>query len=82
MEKKIGKVIHYYPKVEAAIVVLEAPLKIGDKIKLKKGEKEFEQEVVSMEIEHKAIKRAKKGQTIGLKVDQPIKESWEVYKIE
>lgn len=81
MEKRVGKVIHYYPKVEAVVINLEIPLKIGDKIKLKKGEEEFEQEVSSIQIEHKSIKRAKKGETVGLKVDQPVKEGWEVYKL-
>jgi len=81
MEKLIGKVIHYYPKVKAAIVELKASLKIGDKIKLKKGEREFEQEVTSIQIEHKPIKRAKKGDKIGLLVIEPVKEGFEVYKI-
>jgi putative protease len=81
MEKLIGKVIHYYPKVKAAIVELKGSLKIGDRIKLKKGEKEFEQEVTSIQIEHKPIKRAKKGDKIGLLVIEPVKEGFEVYKI-
>lgn len=80
-EKFIGKVTHYFPKVGAAIVKLEDNLRIGDKIKLKREEKEFEQEVTSMQIEHKDIKEAKKGQEIGLKVEQKVKEGWEVYKI-
>mgnify|MGYP001118584183 CR=1 FL=1 len=80
-EKFIGKVTHYFPKVEAAIVKLEDNLKIGDKVKFKRGEEEFEQKVQSMQIEHQDIRNAKKGQEIGLKVDQKVKESWEVYKV-
>ncbi|PIU42769.1 MAG: hypothetical protein CO034_02540 [Parcubacteria group bacterium CG_4_9_14_0_2_um_filter_35_11] len=80
-EKLIGKVTHYFPKVGAAIVKLEDNLQIGEKIKIKKGEMEFEQAVQSMQIDHKDIKEAKKGQEVGLKVDQKVKEGWEVYKI-
>jgi putative protease len=79
-EKPIGEVTHYFPKVEAAIVKLKAPLKIGDKIKLKRGEEEFEQEVKSMQVDHTDIKSGKKGDEVGLKVDQKVKEGWEVYK--
>jgi len=80
-EKLIGKITHYFPKVGAAIVKLEGSLQIGDKIKVRKGDIEFEQEVQSMQIDHKDIKEAKKNQEVGVKVDQKVKEGWEVYKI-
>jgi putative protease len=79
-EKPIGKVVHYFPHVEVAVVKLNTTLKKGDKIKLKRGDDEFEQTVKSMQIDHKDIKVAKKGKEIGLKVDKKVKEGWEVYK--
>ncbi|MDD5551704.1 MAG: translation elongation factor-like protein [Candidatus Pacebacteria bacterium] len=79
-EKPIGKITHYFPKVQAAIVKLNSPLKIGDKIKLKKDEEEFEQEVKSMQVDHTDITKAKKGDEVGIKVDKKVKENWEVYK--
>jgi len=81
-EKLIGKVTHYFPKVSAAIVELEDSLKVGDKIKLKHKEDEFEQEVTSMQIDHKAIDMANKGDMVGIKVERKVKEGWEVYKIQ
>lgn len=80
-EKPIGKVIHYFPHVNAAVVKLKDDLSIGDKIKLKRGDEEFEQEVKSMQIDHKSIKVAKKGKEVGLEVDKKVKEGWELYKI-
>ncbi len=80
-EKLVGKITHYFPKVGVAVVKLEDTLKLGERIKLKKGEKEFEQTVESMQVEHKNIKEARKGQEIGLKVKQKVKEDWEVYKL-
>ena len=80
-EKIIGKVTHYFPKVEVAVVKLEDNLKIGDQIKLKRGEEEFEQSVKSMQIEHENLEAVKKGEEVGLKVDQKVKEGWKVYKI-
>lgn len=77
--KKIGTVIHFYDKISVAIVKLSAPLKTDDSIKFKHGDKEFTQTVDSIELEHKKIAGAKKGDEIGLKVSQSIKEKTEVF---
>ena len=81
MEKEVGKVVHYYDKLGVAIVELSAPLKVGDIIKVKRGEEEFEQSVSSMQVEHEAVESAKKGDSVGLKVDQKSKEGAVVYKV-
>lgn len=80
-EKLVGEVTHYFSKIGVAVVKLKDKLKIGDKIKIVGGQREFEQEVKSMQIEHKDIKEAPKGKEIGLKVDQKVKEGDKVYKI-
>ncbi|MBI4990844.1 hypothetical protein HZB96_02000 [Candidatus Gottesmanbacteria bacterium] len=80
MDVKVGKITHYYDKIGVAVLELVKPLSVGDKIKISGHDKEFTQEVVSMQVEHKEIKKAKKGDSIGLKVDQPVKENDQVYK--
>jgi len=80
-EKLVGKITHYYGKINVAIVELSATLKIGDKIHLKGHETDFEQTVSSMQIEHQNVNTAKKGDAIGLKVDQKIREGDEVYLV-
>jgi putative protease len=81
MDVKIGKIIHYYNKIGVAVLKLDKPLSVGDKIKISGHDNEFTQEVVSMQMEHQQIKKAKKGDDIGLKVDRPVKENDEVYKV-
>lgn len=49
-------------------------MKKGDKIKISGHDKEFSQVVDSMQVEHQQIVEAKKGDIIGLKVDQPVRE--------
>lgn len=78
--KKIGEVIHFYEKIQVAIIKLSASLKVGDAIKFKHAGSEFTQTVESMELEHKKIDSAKKGAEVGLKVDQPVKENTAVYQ--
>ncbi|MGB9706623.1 MAG: U32 family peptidase C-terminal domain-containing protein [Microgenomates group bacterium] len=78
----VGKITHYYDKIEVAVVEVLAPLKVGDQIKISGHGKEFTQQVTSMQIEHQQIQEAQKGQAIGMKVDQPVKEGDEIYKTE
>ena len=76
---KIGKVTHYYDKIGVAIVKLSKSLKVDDRIKISGHDKEFTQTVASIQYEHKQLDKAKKGESIGLKVDQPVRENDEVY---
>ena len=79
---KVGKVTHYYDKIGVAIVELTSSLGVGDKVKfVRGGEDLFEQEVTSIQIEHEKVKKAKKGDVVGLKTDKEVKESSEVFKV-
>ena len=79
---KIGKVTHYYDKIKVAIIELASNLGVGDKIKfVRGGEDLFEQDVDSMQIEHESIEKAKKGDVVGLKTDEEVKEGAEVFKV-
>ena len=80
---KIGKVTHYYDKLNVAIVELDGDLAVGDKIKFARGgEDMFEQAVESIQIEHEQKDSASKGDVVGLKVNSEVKEGAEVYKIQ
>lgn len=81
VEKIVGKVSHFFPKICVAIVEVKGALKVGDKVKFVKDSESFEQVVSSMQIDYAPVKEAKKGQSIGMKVDQPVKTGAEVYKI-
>lgn len=80
--KKIGTVTHYYGNIGVAIVELSGKLSVGDKVKFESGKTEIEQTVESMQIEHKDISSAKKGDIIGLKVDEKISEGADVSLVE
>lgn len=82
MDVKVGKVTHYYDKIGVAVIDLSKPVKVGDTIKISGHDKEFTQVIASMQIEHEQIQEAQKGQIIGMKVDQPVKENDEVFLVE
>lgn len=80
-KKLIGTISHFYPKINVAVIDLSDTLKVGDKILVEKHEDAFEEVVHSMEIEHKKVQVAKKGQSIGLQVAQKTKEGAKVYRV-
>lgn len=76
----VGKVIHYYDKIGVAVVKLNRNLKVGDRVKFKKGEDVvFEQNIESMQLEHKPLSEGKKGDEVAIKVDQVAKKGIELY---
>lgn len=78
----IGKITHFFDNIGVAVLELEGNLKVGDKITIETaaGEDSFTQEVSSMQVEHKSVDAAKSGDSVGLKVDQPVKENSKVFK--
>ncbi len=80
-KKLVGKVTHYFTKISVAVVELTDELKIGDRISIEGHTTNFQQTVTSMQIEHQNVEKAGPGQSIGLKVEQRVREGDLVYKL-
>lgn len=80
-EKEIGRITHYFSHISVAVVELTAPLKVGDKLHIKGATTDFTQTAESMQIEHKPVQSAKKGDSIGMKVNSLVRPGDKVYKI-
>ena len=81
-EKLIGKIIHFYTNIGVGIIELSDALNVGDKIHVKGGSTDFEQTVDSMQVEHANVQAAKAGDSIGVKLNEKVKEGDEVFKVE
>jgi putative protease len=79
--KRVGKVAHYYTRIGVAIVDLSSSLGLGDTISIVGANTDFNQTVDSMQIEHKAVTKAKKGDSIGLKVSDRCRKGDKVFKL-
>ena len=79
--KLIGKITHYFSHLGVAVIELSDILNTGDTIRIVGGETDFTQAVGSMEIEHQKVQTAKTGDSVGLKVEQKVREGYKVYKI-
>lgn len=80
-KKLVGKIVHYYGKIGVAVVDLTDTLSVGDEISIEGKTTNLKQRVDSIQIEHENISKADKGQSIGLKVSDRVKENDNVYKI-
>lgn len=81
-EVKVGKVAHYFPKINVAIIeITDNPLKVGEEIRIKGHTTDITQKVKSMQIEHKKIEIADSGKSVGLEVSEPVRANDIVYKV-
>ena len=81
-EEQIGKISHYFGKLEVAAVELtEGSLAVGDTIHIKGHTTDLTEQVDSIQIEHDQVQSAKKGESIGIKVADHVREHDVVYKV-
>lgn len=79
--KLIGKISHYFGNIGVAVIDLSDKLQEGDEIRIVGGETDFVQKAESIEVDRKKVKEAKKGESVGLKVDQKVREGYKVFKV-
>ena len=80
-DKKVGVITHFFGKMKVGVVKLSGVLSVGDNIRIIGGETDFDQSVQSIEVDKKKIKKAKKGDLVGLKFSQKVRKGYKVYKI-
>ena len=82
MEIPVGKVTHYFNRIGVAAIELSDSLETGNLIHIKGHTTDIEQKVETMQIDNGSVTRADKGQVIGLKVKDYVREHDVVYRIE
>ncbi len=81
VEKEIGKVSSYFSNVDVAAIKLSKKLEVGDKVHIKGHTTDFEQDIKSIQIERKDVKKAKKGDHIGIKVSEKVRPNDKVFLV-
>ncbi len=79
-ERSLGKIDHYFDKISVAAMKLGDSLKVGDTVRIEGGSVAFTQQIASMQIEHELVTTAKKGDEVGFKVKQKVREGYRVFK--
>jgi putative protease len=78
-QKPIGVVTHYFNHINVAIVKLAKEMKKGDAVKFVGHTTDFEQTIDEMQYDHKEIEGGKKGQEVGIKVKDHVREGDSVF---
>lgn len=81
--QKVGLIENYLNHIQVAVVKLLGALNVGDRIIIQNPSKTrvVEQTVNSMQIDKNSVLRAESGNSVGLKVDKPVRKKDIVYKI-
>lgn len=83
MKVQAGIVTNYYKKVGVAELELTADgLSLGDEVIIESKMSFLKQEVESLEINHEKVQHASKGERVGLKTINPVKQGAIIYKLE
>ena len=70
----IGRVTHYFSHLQVAVISLDEPLSVGDRIHIRGHTSDVEQAVESMEVEHAHVERAEPGDDVALKVNDHVRD--------
>jgi len=81
-EKVLGRVEHYFDKINVAAISVKAPFKVGDTIHIKGHTTDFFQPIESMQIEHASVMKVKKGDDVGIKIKEHARDHDVVYLAE
>jgi translation elongation factor EF-1alpha len=79
--KVIGEVTHYYSNLGVAIIKFKGSAKVGEEVHFKGATTDFVEKIKSMQYDHKEISAAKKGQEVGIKVNNKVREGDEVFEV-
>jgi len=80
-EREVGRVLDYYAKIGVVAIEVLDEIKVGDVLHFKGATTDFKQVVESMQIEHKPVQIAKKGDKVGIKVNERVRPHDKVYKV-
>jgi len=81
-EEKIGFVSNYYSKISvAAVEITDGTVSLGDTLHFLGHTTNFESKVDSMQIEHKSVTEAKKGDSVGIKISETVRRGDKIYKL-
>lgn len=78
-EKVLGIIDHFFDHISVAAVKILAPIKVGEIVHIKGHTTDFVQKIDSMQIEHQTVDQAKKGDDIGIKVKEKVRQHDKLY---
>lgn len=80
-EVEVGKVMHYFSGIGVAAIELQGEVKVGDTVHFKGHTTDFSQEIQSMQISNQVVDKAGKGDKVGIKVKEKVREGDMLFRV-
>lgn len=81
-EEVVGEITHFFSRIQVVVIKMtKAEIVVGDRLRIQGKATNFIQKVRSLQIESVDVKKARKGQLVGLKVESQAKVGDKVFKI-
>ena len=78
----LGEITHFFSRIQVVVVkISKGEIAIGDRLHIKGKTTDFIQKVKSLQIESVDVKKVRRGQLVGLKVDRQAKPGDKVFKV-
>ena len=82
LEEEIGYVSNYFKNISvAAVEITYGSVSVGNTLHFRGHTTDFQVVVDSMQVDHKSVAEAKRGDSIGLKVSAKVRKHDKVYKV-
>jgi len=80
-EEEIGEVSVFYSRILVAGIELNGSLKVGDNIHVKGHTTDLSFTVGSIQIDNKVVDEAHKGDAVGIKIPDRVRQGDKVYRV-
>ena len=81
-EEQVAVIVKFFAKPSvAALEITSGTIKKGDLLRYKGHTTDFTEEITSMEIDNQPVDQVKKGDLVGVKVKERVREGDKVYKV-
>ncbi len=80
--ERLGEVIHYYDRVQVAVLRLTRGMKQGQRLHFLGAHTDFEQIAGSLQVDHQPVAEAPAKSEVAVKVDQRVRRGDGVFRIE
>ncbi|OGO11134.1 MAG: hypothetical protein A2Y93_13065 [Chloroflexi bacterium RBG_13_68_17] len=77
----LGKVTHFYDKINVAVIRLDRTVKAGESVHFLGRNTDFQQAIDSMQVEHQAVTEGAPGTEVAVKVLQRVHAGDSVYRL-
>lgn len=78
---QIGRVEHFFDKINVVAIKLSATLKVGDIIEIGSEESAVREKISSMQINREDVSEAFEGDSVGIKLKHKVNSGDSVYKL-